>query len=234
MKSAKVILKIAIFFIAIPLCAIFFSGCAEKGALYYVSFEKNRGIRKEDPVVFKNVSIGKVVSVREKEKGYEVEVRIDAGYQRNVTENARFVIIREEEWPDPEVYVKMVKIKDEGRPLESGSVIIGDESEQGIIGDKLKADFLKNFLIALSGLIVLIVVIVFYKFIVRRIVLGAALIVSLISGMTFGTLLQRRIINVIPEDYHPDLVAFVVVFLVTYFVIVNIVAAMLKPLRKKR
>jgi hypothetical protein len=104
---------------------LFVVGCSEEGLTFKIRFPEISGLRAEDPVVYEQNRIGKVIEiVYSKEGDYLVKVVIAKEFTHATTGNSRFLISKD---PQDETR-KAVEVVDSvkgGEPLQKGVTVEG-------------------------------------------------------------------------------------------------------------
>ncbi|MEJ2235026.1 MAG: hypothetical protein P8X67_13985 [Syntrophobacterales bacterium] len=96
------------------------------GSLQFtVFYDRDEGLKQEDPVLWNQQEIGKVHSVKQNPQGrLAVGLKIDRDFREKVTEKSRFLI-----QADPQNYwqkhIEMVNLAEGGNPLPNGAEIEG-------------------------------------------------------------------------------------------------------------
>jgi hypothetical protein len=90
-----------------------------------VFYDRNEGLKQEDPVLWNQQEIGKVHSVKQNPQGrLAVGLKIGRDFREKVTEESRFLI-----QADPQNYwqkhIEMVNLAEGGNPLSNGAEIEG-------------------------------------------------------------------------------------------------------------
>lgn len=92
---------------------------------FTVFYDRNEGLKQEDPVLWNQQEIGKVHSVKQNPQGrLAVGLKIGRDFREKVTEESRFLI-----QADPQNYwqkhIEMVNLAEGGNPLSNGTEIEG-------------------------------------------------------------------------------------------------------------
>lgn len=92
---------------------------------FTVFYDRNEGLKQEDPVLWNQQEIGKVHSVKQNPQGrLAVGLKIGRDFREKVTEESRFLI-----QADPQNYwqkhIEMVNLAEGGNPLSNGAEIEG-------------------------------------------------------------------------------------------------------------
>ena len=124
-------------------------GCYSRDLNLKIRFSQTEGLRADDRIIFEKNQIGKVDAVSYSEKGdYIVDVKIDKGFTKAVTEYSRFFIMN-----DPlekgRKAIEMIKVAEGGAPIKKGTIITGTTRFALLLG-KMEDDF-DNALSELAG-----------------------------------------------------------------------------------
>jgi len=100
-------------------------GCQDKGLNLNVTFVHVEGLKKDDPVIFEQSRIGRVMDVRYEENGsFRVRVEINRAFAKAVTEHARFFIVDDPE-DNTKKAIEIIHVSKGGTPLEDGATVAG-------------------------------------------------------------------------------------------------------------
>ena len=114
-------------------------GCEAEVLNLTIRFDDIQGLKSNDGVIFETNRIGKVDGVTYAKEGtYRVELRIDKAFKNAATENARFFIVSDPQNKGHNA-VKMIQIREGGKPLQNNAVIEGSRKSSTIF-ERLEKD----------------------------------------------------------------------------------------------
>ncbi len=112
---------------------LFVAGCYEKELTFKIRFQEINGLKAEDPVVFEQNQIGKVIGVTyTKEGSYLVDVVIAKEFTHVTTTNSRFFIGRAPQ-DTARKAVEVVNPSKGGVPLEKGAMVEGSSRTTALL-----------------------------------------------------------------------------------------------------
>lgn len=116
---------------------LFAAGCILKNNLdFQLRFEKNPGLKADDPVIFEGNQIGTVGKVTYTEKGdYLMQVRVDSEFKNAATVDSRFYIEKTPDHTD-KFFLMIEQEKPGGKIIEEGALVQGS----------LRKSFLNRFI----------------------------------------------------------------------------------------
>jgi paraquat-inducible protein B len=118
-------------------------GCEAENLNLFIRFDHIDGLKSNDSVIFETNRIGKVNEVTYTKEGtYRVELRIDKAFKNAATENTRFFIVSDPQDKGHSA-VKMIQIREGGKPLQNNTVLEGSRKSSAII-ERLEKDLEKG------------------------------------------------------------------------------------------
>jgi hypothetical protein len=122
--------KLLLFIIA---GVVFIAGCYEKESTFKIRFQEINGLKAEDPVIFEQNQVGKVIGITYTKEGvYLVDVVIAQEFTQAATDKSRFFIATDPQDATGKV-VEVVNLSKGGEPLEKGVTVEGSSRATALL-----------------------------------------------------------------------------------------------------